>query len=131
MRLNSSSTLTSWTEPVSLETASFSSSYAVKTGPTFSGGAAFRLISNLAAFVTVSRFASSGPAAVDLTVPHPFVFNTPRTASGESTDLTRSETAVDLDALWTVPVTRSWQIRRIRRRDDVQCVTSDRQSRHL
>jgi len=109
-RVTSSSTTTTWKVPMFAEQATYEASYPVKTGPTFGGGGAVRLISNLGAFVTVSRFASKQPATIDLSVPHPFFFNTPRKATGESGSLQRSEIEIDLDALWLAPIGRDWEI---------------------
>src|SRR5262249_10972203 len=42
-------------------------------------------------------------------VPHPFYFNRPRPVSGDATGLTRSETAINVEALVMLPIRPRWQ----------------------
>lgn len=55
---------------------------------------------------------SSKPLEGSITtkIPHPFFFDRPRTATGQSAALTRKEVALHLNGVWTIPATRSTRI---------------------
>ena len=66
-------------------------------------GAAVRLAGGLHAGAALSFFTNSGAGAVTAQAPHPFFFNQPRTVTGDVPNMTRKETAVHIQALWTAP----------------------------
>src|SRR5262249_6082758 len=39
-------------------------------------------------------------------VPHPFLFNSPRTVSGSVSNVPREEVAIHVDAAWLIPISR-------------------------
>jgi hypothetical protein len=83
-----------------------------KTGPVpgFEAEAGARLWRNLAVGIGVSWFSKEAGAAVSAQVPHPFFFNKARAVAGDAASLTRDETAVHIEVLWMVPLTRRWQL---------------------
>jgi len=78
--------------------------------PGFEADGGVRVWRNLAVGVGVSRFSKETTAAVSAQIPHPFFFNKPRAVSGDAASLTRDETAVHLQALWMVAISRRWQL---------------------
>ena len=94
------------------EQARFESDYRFENGTLFDVSGGVRVWSYLGLGLGVSRFNIEEPAGVSAQVPHPFFFsrdgsNRDRPISGASPPLRRSETAVHLQALVTVPATRS------------------------
>jgi hypothetical protein len=83
-----------------LETGSTGVDYRVQGGFIFDGGAGFRLWKNLGAGVSVSYFTRGDSAATTSSFPHPFFFNRPRDVTGEATSVTRTETAVHVQAMY-------------------------------
>jgi hypothetical protein len=83
-----------------------------KTGsvPGFEAEGGVRLWRNLAAGVGVSWLSKDATGSVSAQVPHPFFFNKPRSVAGDAASLAHEETAVHLEALWMVPLTRRWQL---------------------
>ena len=92
------------------EQARFESDYRFEAGPLFDVGGGVRVWPYLAVGVGVSRFRIEEPASVSARVPHPIFFDRDRSISGASPALARSEWAVHLQALATVPVTRSFSV---------------------
>ena len=86
----------------SLETGSTDSDYPVESGFVFDVGGGYRLFGNLGAGVAVSYFTKAGTAATTSSFPHPFFFNRPRAVTGDATNLTRTETAVHVHAMYLV-----------------------------
>jgi hypothetical protein len=85
-----------------VEQRHMTANYSVTAGPLFDIGAAFRLVKNLGVGVAVTRISVSNDVAIAATVPHPFLFNTPRALSG-TTPGTREELAVHVDAVYVIP----------------------------
>jgi len=83
-----------------LETGSTDVDYRVQGGFIFDGGAGFRLWKNLGAGVSVSYFTRGDGADTTSSFPHPFFFNRPREVIGEATSVTRTETAVHVQAMY-------------------------------
>jgi hypothetical protein len=83
-----------------LETGSSDVDYRVPSGFLFDGGGGVRLWKNLGAGVAVSYFTHKDAADTTTRSPHPFFFNQPREASGEAPGLTRTETAVHVQAMY-------------------------------
>jgi len=88
-----------------LEQASVTTQYPKKDGPTFDVGGGFRVWRNLAAAVAVSGVSRSTDGAVTGSIPHPFHFSTGRAIEGTA-GLTRTETAVHVQAAYVVPAGR-------------------------
>jgi len=85
------------------ETATADVHYPSKAGVIVDGGAGIRLWKQIGVGVAVSYFSSSGSAAIDASIPHPFVFGQPRQVSGEEGAITRAETGTHLQVLYFVP----------------------------
>jgi hypothetical protein len=94
---------TTATKPLNVENAVFTTTYATPTGPMFDGGVAVRLKGNLGVGIVVSSFSGKGDGAVTGTVPHPFLFNTPRPVSGTASGLERSELVTHIQAVYVIP----------------------------
>ena len=92
------------------EQAHFESDHRFEPGPLFDIGGGIRVWSYLAVGVGVSRFRTEETAAVSGQVPHPFFFDRYRSIAGASPLLARSEWAVHLQALATVPASRSFAV---------------------
>jgi hypothetical protein len=58
-----------------------------------------------------SRYSTSDSATMSIDVPHPFFFDQPRHATGDTPDATRAETTVEIDAAWLVPLNRRVELR--------------------
>ena len=86
----------------SLETGSTEVDYPVQGGFVFDAGGGYRLWKNLAAGVAVSYFTRSDSASTTSSFPHPFFFNQPRAVEGDATGVTRTETAVHVQAMYLV-----------------------------
>jgi hypothetical protein len=69
----------------------------------FDGGVAARLKGNFGVGVAVSWFSGKGEGAVTGTVPHPFLFNTPRPVNGTASGLERNELATHIQAVYVIP----------------------------
>lgn len=74
----------------------------VRTGTVFDGGVGIRLWKDVGAGLAVSRMSRNDAARVDAAIPHPFRFGEPRDVSGELGDVTRAETGVHLQVLYTI-----------------------------
>ena len=81
------------TKPIYLETATFTTSYNTPKAQMFDGGVLVRVAGGFAVGVSLSNFSKSAIGAVTGSVPHPFFFNTPRTITGTTGSLGRTETA--------------------------------------
>jgi hypothetical protein len=83
-----------------LETGSTGVDYRVGSGALFDGGAGFRVWKNLGVGVAISIFDRTDNANTTTRSPHPFFFERPREVTGEATGLSRSETAVHVQAMY-------------------------------
>jgi len=88
------------------ESGSFSADYDVKSAPAFNVSGGSMLTERFGVAVGVSRFSRSTPSTFSASVPHPFVFNQPRSVSGDIGGLTREELALHVQARLVVPVSR-------------------------
>jgi hypothetical protein len=77
--------------------------YPAKPGALADVGVSVRAWKNLGLGVAVSRATGNGSADVDASVPHPFLFNQPRTISGTEDGIVHAETAVHLQVEYLVP----------------------------
>jgi hypothetical protein len=85
------------------ETASVASDYPVDAGTLFDAGGAIRLWKGLAAGLAFSRFSVDSTVQASATLPHPLFFQRNRTVSGETSGLTREETAIHIQAQYWLP----------------------------
>jgi len=92
------------------EQARFESDYRFANPTLLDVSGAVRVAPYFALGVGMSRFMIEETASVSAQVPHPIFFNRDRSISGASPPLTRRETAVHLQALVVVPVTRSFTV---------------------
>jgi hypothetical protein len=83
-----------------LETGSTATEYKVSSGFLFDGGGGVRLWKNLGAGVAVSYFTHKDTASTVTRSPHPFFFNQLREVSGDAPNLTRTERAVHVQAMY-------------------------------
>ncbi len=88
-----------------VETASADVKYPSKPGVLVDGGLGFRFWKNLGAGVAVSYVSRNGAADVDARIPHPFVFQRPRTVSGKQGSVSGTETAVHAQLQYTMAAT--------------------------
>ena len=96
--VESVSTFTSTTTtPLYLESETINSSYSIPPGVFVDGEVIVRVRRRgFAIGAAVSTLTKSDAASVTGTIPHPFLFNTPRAISGTTSPLERSETAVHM-----------------------------------
>ena len=92
----------STTKPVYAETATFNTSYGVSKGQLFDGGVLIRVAGGFGVGVAVSSFSKSQAAEVTGSIPHPFFFNTPRSISGTTGALQRSELVAHIQAAYMI-----------------------------
>jgi hypothetical protein len=71
---------------------------------------AVRVWRNLAVGATVTWLSQATDANVSATIPHPFLFNAPRTVAGDVAGLPRRELALHVNASWVVPAGRRAQV---------------------
>jgi hypothetical protein len=91
------------------ETARYTSSYEVKSGPTIDAGGAVRLWRQLGVGVAFTSFKDDRDITISGTLPHPFFFDRARSISG-TTPGTREETAVHLNAVFFAPVGKKFEV---------------------
>ncbi len=96
----SNSFTSGWSLPYYLETGSVSSSYSIKPGVLIDVGAGVRVWRNLTIGAAVSRYHRSELASVTASVPHPLLYNQPRTFSGTAAGPSRTESAIHANAMW-------------------------------
>jgi hypothetical protein len=75
------------------ESATFSSTFPVKSGPGFDAGVRIAVRGPLGISLAASQFSASGNADVTAKIPHPFFFNQARSIAG-TVGMKREETAV-------------------------------------
>ncbi len=84
--------------------------YAVRSASSFDIGGSVRVWRRLRLGVAVSQFEKARDAGVIGHIPHPFFFGQPRTVEGSAAGMTRRERAVHIQAAWTFPLTRRFDI---------------------
>lgn len=73
-------------------------------GSVFDAGIRVRVVGYLALGTSVSLHSREGNASLDASLPHPFLFESPRRASLTVSGLDRRELAFHVPVLWLVPV---------------------------
>jgi len=89
--------------PSNAETATVDVDYPKKAGVVIDGGGGARLWKQLGAGVAVSYASSDGSAAIEASIPHPFLFGQPRQIGGEQGSIARTETSAHVQVLYFVP----------------------------
>jgi opacity protein-like surface antigen len=93
-----------------VEDGSFTTDYEVKGGPSFDVTGGAMVWRRLAVGVGVTRFSRSTPSTLTGSVPHPFVFNRPRSVTGDVGGLKREELVVHVQAIATAPLGQRLQL---------------------
>lgn len=86
------------------ETATFAVDYKAKTGFMFDVGAGFLLTPQFGVGINVAQSRHKGAPTVSATIPHPFLTNRSATGSLTGEDLERTDTAVNIQAMFV-----AWQ----------------------
>lgn len=84
--VTNSGTFTLYDEP-----GSFSGSYSVGKGPIFDIGGGMQVFGQFSAGLSYSRYAKASDVPFTVVVPHPLIYNQPRTVSMNVTDLNHGE----------------------------------------
>jgi len=79
-------------------------------GPTFDVGGGVRVYRNLSLGVAYSQLSTTGEAALSASVPHPLLYDRPRTTSGTATGLTHKEQQIHVFAMWMIPATEKFDV---------------------
>ena len=86
------------------ETASLSSHQPIGRGVVFDFDGGYRIREDFFAGLMVSFFSKSDDATTSATIPDPIFFNRPKTITGSTTGLTRSEVAIAPHITWARPL---------------------------
>jgi hypothetical protein len=86
------------------EPATVDTRYSTNVLPGFDIGGGRTVWRQLAVAVDFERVWKSGRGDVSAQVPHPFFFNRLRAVSGEASSLQRTETTLNFQALWSMPI---------------------------
>ena len=89
---------------VNAETETVTAAHRVKTGLGFNVGAAVRIIPGLWVGAAYAMATMKPSASVTAVVPHPLLFNTPRTVQGSVSDVAHDEQNVHVDLMYVLPV---------------------------
>lgn len=93
-----------------VEAGNVTTAYASARFPVLDLGGAARIWRNLAVGAAVTWLSRDRNGTLSASVPHPFLFNMPRTVSGDVADVPRREVALHLNASWVVPANRKTQV---------------------
>jgi hypothetical protein len=88
----------------SVETATVAVSYPAKSAVLVDAGVGIRLWQHVGTGLAVSHATSSGSAEIDARIPHPLLFDQPRTVPGSQAGIDRTETAVHVQLLYAIDV---------------------------
>jgi len=98
------------TQTVYEETASLTSSQPIGRGVVLDFDGGYRVREDFFAGLLVSTFGTSSDASTSASVPDPVFFNRPKTITGSTSGLKRSEVAVAPHITWTRPLTDNFDI---------------------
>jgi hypothetical protein len=76
----------------------------VKTAVGFNAGAAVRIVQRLWVGVQYATAEMKPSASITAVVPHPLLFNAPRTVQGSKNDVTHREQNVHVDLMYALPI---------------------------
>jgi hypothetical protein len=93
-----------------VEAGNLTTTYDLARRPVLDVGGMGRVWRNLAVGAAVTWLSESVDGNVSASIPHPFVFNAPRTVTGTVADVSRQEIALHMDAAWVVPAGQKTQI---------------------
>jgi len=85
------------------ETEGLTVDHGVKTALGFNVGAAVRIVPALWMGVQYAMADMKSSASITAVIPHPLLFNAPRTVQGSSDDVTHNEQNVHLDLMYALP----------------------------
>jgi opacity protein-like surface antigen len=85
------------------ETETLTVDHGVKTALGFNVGAAVRIVPSLWMGVQYAMADMKSSASITAVIPHPLVFNAPRTVQGSSDDVTHNEQNVHVELMYALP----------------------------
>lgn len=103
VQLSSDDFETTTSRALYLENAAITTSYRVRRGLLGDGGISLRLAGRVSVGLVVSSFTTTNDGDVSASLPHPFVFGRPRTATGTAGGRRRDEVAAHLQGIYTLP----------------------------
>lgn len=86
------------------ETETITVDHGVKTAVGFNAGGAFRIMPQLWVGVQYAMAEMKSGASVTAAIPHPILFNAPRTVQGSKDEVVHSEQNVHVDVMYALPV---------------------------
>jgi len=86
------------------ETATLTANHDVKTAVTFDVGGAVRILPQLWVGVQYAMADTKPSASITALIPHPILFNAPRTVDGSIDDVVHNERNVHVDVMYALPV---------------------------
>jgi hypothetical protein len=86
------------------ETETITTEYAAKTAFTFNAGAAVRIATQLWLSVQYAMADMKPGASVTAVIPHPILFNAPRTVEGSIDGVAHNERNIHVDLMYALPV---------------------------
>jgi len=93
------------------ENASVTVPHTVSGGLVVDVSGGIRVWKNLAVGIGFARFGSSeAPTLVAAVIPNPLIFDSPRSASGSTGEMSHSESAVHLQLLWMIPISSKIEV---------------------
>jgi outer membrane protein with beta-barrel domain len=90
--------------PSNAETATLTAAHGVKTAVGFNVGAAVRIVPRLWVGVQYAMADTKPSASVTAVLPHPLLFNAPRTVQGSINDVAHNEHNVHVDLMYALPI---------------------------
>jgi hypothetical protein len=99
---------TSVSKTVYDETATLVSTQPIGRGLVFDFGGGYRVWEDVYVALVVTRFSNTHSASYTATIPHPFFFSSivpPKTVTGITDELKRTEVGIDPHVLWVTPLT--------------------------
>jgi hypothetical protein len=97
-------------KPVYDETASLSSTQAIGRGVVFDFDGGYRVRQDFFAGLLVSTFSTSSSATTSASIPDPIFFNRPKTVTGSTSGLKRTEVAVAPHVTWSRTLTDNFDV---------------------
>jgi hypothetical protein len=89
-----------------VETETIDVKYPNRPGMLIDIGGGVRLWKRLGAGIAVGHVIGEGTADVSANIPHPFLFNQPRTVTGKQSAMSHEETALHLQMQYTIPASK-------------------------
>jgi hypothetical protein len=86
------------------ETATLTADHGVKTAVAFNAGGAVRIVPQFWVGVQYAMADTKPSASITAVIPHPLLFNAPRTVEGSTDHVPRNERNVHVDLMYALPV---------------------------